>query len=152
MPSSRVLVENPRRFTLFPMSLPYSISIHTDDLYHQTIRKNGFISCIVMFKSPPFQSLRMAFCLHCRQLLSYTGCLKHKKQLESKYKIDLASLFFPEKMEEYKRQIIADVDLICDKWSSKASSISETQVHPLNDTFSSERPAFCYKSANREPT
>ena len=129
------------------MSSPFKISIHIDEHTHQTIRKNGFITCIVMFKTPPFKSLRMAFCLHCRELRSYTGCLKHTKLLVAKQRIDLSRLFCPEKVEEYKQQIIADVELVCEKWTSK-TSLSQMVVPLFENSDPCEQQDFCEPSLN----
>ena len=105
------------------MSVTYSVQIHTDPSNHPNIRKHGFISCNVFFSTPPLRLVRMAFCLHCKQLLSYTGALKHSKQLSSKRRIVLSSLFCPDKVDCYKNQIMADVELFCEKLSSKGPAI-----------------------------
>ena len=79
------------------MSCPVSVTIHAEQTDIRTIRKNGFISCLVRFQEPRFVSKRMGFCLHCHELLSYNGALKHAKQLAENEQINLASLLRPEK-------------------------------------------------------
>ena len=93
------------------MSLPVSITIDTEEPFHTNIRNNGFITCVLTFHVPPFDSFRMAFCLHCKELFSYTGCLKHVKKLPSKQRIALPRLFCPDKIDRYKQQILADVEI-----------------------------------------
>ena len=122
------------------MSVTYSVQIHTDPSNHPNIRKHGFISCNVFFSTPPLRLVRMAFCLHCKQLLSYTGGLKHSKQLSSKRRIVLSSLFCPDKVDCYKNQIMADVELFCEKLSSKVPVIYQDTSRTFERTDHRQRP------------
>ena len=81
------------------MSRPFSVSVHAQESDHCTIKKNGFISCTVSFNAPRSQTLRMGFCLHCKELLTYTGSLKHCKRLAEKHQVRLSQLFCPEKVD-----------------------------------------------------
>ena len=122
--------------SLFPMSSPVSIAIHAEEQYHHNIRRNGFVTCVVTLTTPPFQSLRLAFCLHCRQLRSYTGCLKHSKQLQSKHRVELSRPFNPEKIDEYKLQINAEVEQVCEKLLRKVHNHSrDTSCQPEQSSF-----------------
>ena len=108
-------------FNSFQMSLPFSINIHMDRPYHRFIKKNGFISCVVCIQTPHFRSLRMGFCLHCKELLSYSGALKHSKNLRDEQHVDLSRLFRPEKCDLYKQQIMEDAWSKYEKWTSQES-------------------------------
>ena len=103
------------------MSCPVSVTIHAEQTDIRTIQKNRFISCLVRFQEPRFVSKGMGFCLHCRELLSYNGALKHAKQLAENEQINLASLFRPEKIDSYKEQILSDAEMVWEMWCSKLS-------------------------------
>ena len=119
------------------MSLPVSITIHTEEPYHMNNRNSGFITCVLTFDVPPFDSLRMGFCLHCKELLSYTGRLKHVKKLPPKQRIALLRLFCPDKIDMNKQQILAEVEIFYEKWSSKhqgryPGSPPSARINPLS--------------------
>ena len=78
------------------MSSPFSVVVHDQRCDNATIRKNGFISCLVRFHIPCFVSKRMGFCLHCKELMTYNRALKHSKQLAQKQQVNLSRLFCPE--------------------------------------------------------
>ena len=129
------------------MSLPYTVKIHADVSHHQMIRKNVFITCTVLFETCPRKSLRLAFCLDCHELLSYSGALKHSKQLESIHHISLASLFCPEKIEKYKHQILSDVGPYIDKSNtqyvpSQVMPMIHVQPQSFDDNGGCDPPHF----------
>ena len=73
------------------------------------------------FSRASFRFKKNGVCLHCRELLSYNGALKHAKQLAEKEQINLASLFRPEKIDSYKEQILSDAEMVWEKWCWKLS-------------------------------
>ena len=56
------------------------------------------------------QNVQIRFCLHCKNLFSYTGALKHSRLLVTKHSIVLSQLFSPDKVELYDRQIMEDIE------------------------------------------
>ena len=119
------------------MSRPFSVVIHARESDHHTIRKNGFISCIVSFNAPRARTVRMGFCLHCKELLTYMGASKHCKQLVRKHQAQLSKLFCHEQTDLYERQILSDVELLWEKWSSKEYAVSQ-----VSSPFSIEGDCF----------
>ena len=120
------------RFVNYPfhMSLRRSVSIRLAPKFHRLIRKNVFISCLVTFETPRVLSFRMAFCLHCKYLLSYSGAVKHSKHLVDECRTNLASLFCPEKSEFYKQHILSEIDLHLEMGKfNKFLSSKETSQH-----------------------
>ena len=75
------------------MSRPFSIVYSANQSDYRTIRSNGFISCLVHYHVPRSVSKRMGFCLHCRELLSYNGALKHCKQLAERHEVGFQNCF-----------------------------------------------------------
>ena len=122
------------------MSSQYSVIIHSEESYHRTIKVNGFISVVVCFRTPPFKTVRFGFCLHCKELFSYTGALKHSKQLRDIHHIDLSRLFFPKKCDFYRQQIIEDASAKCEKLLAKESNVSNGTDMATSDVLS-ERPS-----------
>ena len=112
------------------MSLRHSVSIRLAPRFHRLIRKNGFISCLVTYETPRVLSLRMAFCLHCKQLLSYLGAVKHSKHLVDECRTNLAYLFCPEKSEFYKQYILSEIDHLLEMGKfNKFLTSKETSQH-----------------------
>ena len=107
------------------MSCPFSLIVSAKQSDFRSIRKNGFIACQVYFLVPRVVSKRLGFCLHCKELLSYNGALKHCKQLAETQKVHFSSLFCPEKLDFYKQQIFSDVDLLWERWSQKEGVLSK---------------------------
>ena len=138
--------------SLFPMSSPVSIAIHAEEQYHHNIRRNGFVTSVVTLTTPPFQSLRLAFCLHCRQLRSYTGCLKHSKQLQSKHRVELSRPFNPEKIDEYKLQINAEVEQVCEKLLRKVHNHSRDASNQPEQNIFPEAPSSQETASPIEPS
>ena len=66
----------------------------------------------------------MGFCLHCKELFSYNGALKHCKRLVEKHNFDFSHPLFLEKLDFCKQQIVSDVELLWDKWRTKAAGVS----------------------------
>ena len=116
------------------MTCPVSVTIHAEPTDHRAIRKNGFISCFVTFQAPRFVSKRMGFCLHRKELFSYNGALKHTKQLAEKHHVNLTRLFYPDKIDFYKQQIVSDAEIVWDKWHLKETGFpKDSNDHSHHD-------------------
>ena len=111
-------------------SIP-SVEIHDGPSFHRLIKKNGFIACLVSFQTPCVRSLQIAFCLHCKQLLSYSGAVKDSKQLLDQHGNQFCSGFSPEKTDFYKQHILSEIDYLCEK--GKFKEIHSVELSIGND-------------------
>ena len=112
-----------------------SISIHTGPSFHRYIRQNGFISCRVSFSNGEYRSLRLGFCLHCKELGCNSWALKHSKQVKADLGVRVSRLFCPEKIDFYKEQIMNDIGFLSEKGKFKTvmSSNEKSIASTIND-------------------
>ena len=75
----------------------------------------------------------MAFCLSCKQLLSYSGALKHSKRHKTLEGINFSRLFSPDKTDFYKNQILEDIEYLEEKGRFNTRRSNESIRSALGD-------------------
>ena len=96
--------------TVHSMSLSFSVNIHLDGDDLAAISQRGFICCEAIPVSPTLAVQRLAFCLHCKSLMTYCGALKHSRSLLTKHNIDLSRYFDVHLVETYRKRILSEVE------------------------------------------